>query len=405
MSILNVNKINPVGGGSTITITGIASVTGNIISSGTITGAHHGDGANLTSLPAANLTGSLPAISGANLTDIVTGVGTADSINTSGIITATHFSTSASTYDIDYLVVGGGGQGGDQHGGGGGAGGLKNSFRGEKSGGGLSAYMPIRTAKGVTYTITVGAGSGSSHPGTGQDGAGGSPSSIAGTGGFTTISVSGGGGGAGHHDGGAQAGNGGCGGGSGLTGSGGDGVLDEGFGGGDNPGSGYASFPQNGAGGGGAGGPGGNPAMNSRPTDNNYGAFGGEGVFSTITGTPTGYAGGGSGGSHAPHSPSSGTAHNGDPRAGHQINIGKRYGGADGAIGNGGGGANAPDNLGGGGGGSGGAGLACGGGGSGVVILRMATAMYSGTVTGSPTVTTDGPDTILKFTGSGTYVS
>ena len=30
MSILNVNKINPVGGGSTITITGIASVTGSL---------------------------------------------------------------------------------------------------------------------------------------------------------------------------------------------------------------------------------------------------------------------------------------------------------------------------------------------------------------------------------------
>ena len=30
MSILNVNKINPVGGGSTITIAGIASVTSNL---------------------------------------------------------------------------------------------------------------------------------------------------------------------------------------------------------------------------------------------------------------------------------------------------------------------------------------------------------------------------------------
>ena len=342
------------------------------------------------------------------LSFISAGVGTDSSINTSGIITATHFSTTENIYEIDYLVVAGGGQGGDQHGGGGGAGGLKNSFRGEKSGGGLSAYMPIRTAKGVTYTITVGAGSGNSHPGAGQDGAGGNPSSIAGTGGFTTISVSGGGGGAGHHDGGAQGGNGGCGGGSGLTGSGGDGVLNEGFGGGDNPGSGYASFPQNGGGGGGAGGPGGNPAMNSRPTDNNYGAFGGEGVFSTITGTPTGYAGGGSGGSHSPHYPNSGTAHNGDPRAGHQINIGKRYGGADGGLGNSqpaSSGSDAPANLGGGGGGSGQYNVHCGGGGSGVVILRMPTAYYTGTVTGSPTVTTDGSDTVVKFTGSGTYVS
>ena len=70
MSILNVNKINPVGGGSTVTIAGIASVTGNVTATGTITGEHHGNGANLTALPAANLTGTLPAISAANLTNL-----------------------------------------------------------------------------------------------------------------------------------------------------------------------------------------------------------------------------------------------------------------------------------------------------------------------------------------------
>ena len=80
MSILNVNKINPVGGGSTITISGIASVTGSITATD-ITAAHHGDGSNLTSLPAANLTGSLPAISAANLTNIPAG-------NLTGIITS-----------------------------------------------------------------------------------------------------------------------------------------------------------------------------------------------------------------------------------------------------------------------------------------------------------------------------
>ena len=42
-------------------------------------------------------------------------------------------------------------------------------------------------------------------------------------------------------------------------------------------------------------------------------------------------------------------------------------------------------------------------GGSGVVILKMATADYSSTVTGSPTVTTSGSDTIVKFTGTVTY--
>ena len=65
MSILNVNKINPVGGGSTITIAGIASVTSSVTAPSFV-----GSGANLTSLPAANLTGSLPAFSAANLTNI-----------------------------------------------------------------------------------------------------------------------------------------------------------------------------------------------------------------------------------------------------------------------------------------------------------------------------------------------
>ncbi len=80
MSILNVNKINPVGGASTITIAGIASVTGSITATD-ITAAHHGDGSNLTGLPAANLTGSLPAISAANLTNI-------PAANLTGIITS-----------------------------------------------------------------------------------------------------------------------------------------------------------------------------------------------------------------------------------------------------------------------------------------------------------------------------
>ena len=44
-------------------------------------------------------------------------------------------------------------------------------------------------------------------------------------------------------------------------------------------------------------------------------------------------------------------------------------------------------------------------GGSGVVILRVPTANYSGTTTGSPTVTTDGDYTVVKFTGTGTYTA
>ena len=42
-------------------------------------------------------------------------------------------------------------------------------------------------------------------------------------------------------------------------------------------------------------------------------------------------------------------------------------------------------------------------GGSGVVILSVPTVHYSGTTTGSPTVSTSGSNTIIKFTGSGSY--
>ena len=45
MSILNVNKINPVGGGSTVTIVGIASVTNNISVGNSVTATtYFGDG-------------------------------------------------------------------------------------------------------------------------------------------------------------------------------------------------------------------------------------------------------------------------------------------------------------------------------------------------------------------------
>jgi hypothetical protein len=35
----------------------------------------------------------------------------------------------------------------------------------------------------------------------------------------------------------------------------------------------------------------------------------------------------------------------------------------------------------------------------------MLTSKYSGTTTGSPTVSTNGSDTILTYTGSGTYTA
>ena len=44
-----------------------------------------------------------------------------------------------------------------------------------------------------------------------------------------------------------------------------------------------------------------------------------------------------------------------------------------------------------------------GAGGKGVVILSVPTASYSGTTSGSPTVTTSGSNTIMQFNGSGSY--
>ena len=46
-----------------------------------------------------------------------------------------------------------------------------------------------------------------------------------------------------------------------------------------------------------------------------------------------------------------------------------------------------------------------GDGGDGVVILKVPSALYSGIVTGSPTVSVSGSDRIIKFTSSGTYTA
>ena len=126
MSILNVNKINPVGGGSTITITGIASVTGSIsVASSVTAGSIHGNltgdvtgsGANLTSLPSAQLTGTiadarfpatLPAVSGANLTNVsASSLSGNPSINTTGIVTATAFVPTVGQLSHRNIIVNG----------------------------------------------------------------------------------------------------------------------------------------------------------------------------------------------------------------------------------------------------------------------------------------------------------
>ena len=76
-----------VGAGFTVDNSGV-SVTAGVGTFSSVRGTHHGDGANLTSLPAAQLTGTLPAITAANLTNIpaanIVGVCTAGLTRTGG---------------------------------------------------------------------------------------------------------------------------------------------------------------------------------------------------------------------------------------------------------------------------------------------------------------------------------
>lgn len=256
-------------------------------------------------------------------------------------------------YDAEYLVVaggGGGGKPGDNRSGGGGAGGLLTNYGG----------TAISFTGGVTYTVTVGAGGAG---GTSASGAQGANSVLSGSD-ITTITSIGGGGG-----GGQTPTTGGSGGGGGDTESGAAGTVGQGNAGGNGTPGGVAA----GGGGGGAGATGGNSSSST-------GGAGGNGLANSITGSSVTYAGGGGG-----------ICENGTGGSG---------GSGGGGAGTNGAGGDGTANLGGG----GGAGhTSAGDGGSGVVILRVATAKYSGTTTGSPTVTTDGSDKVIKFTASGSY--
>ena len=260
-----------------------------------------------------------------------------------------------------YLVVGGGGSGGED--GGGGAGGMLSNH----------GTSTINLYVGSTYTAVVGSGGPSAAQGTiGNDG---SDSTLSGFG-ISTITAFGGGYGGHSTNAGGAGGSGGGGGDQAGTSGGGSGTSGQGNDGG------YGANTPNygGGGGGGAGVAGGNGSGGA-------GGTGGDGLQNSITGTATYYAGGGRGA------------------------VGASGAGGSGSLGGGGSGGRdftAPgdgtDGLGGGGGG-GGYNTNRSTGGSGIVILRVPTAKYSGTTTGSPTVTTDGTDTIIKFTGNGTYTA
>jgi hypothetical protein len=330
--------------------TGVLSATG--ISITNALGVSSG-GTGLTSTPA---NGALDIGNGTGFTRTTLTAGTGISVtNASGSITIAN----TLIYSASYLVGAGGGGGcgtGAGGYGGGGAGGLITGTAG--------------LIVGTVYSITVGAGGAGG--GTGAVGTQGSSSifgslvtAVGGGGGSNGTGLSGGsGGGTGNQ---ANAG------GSGTSGQG------------NNGGAGYTDSATYGVGGGG----GGAGAVGTAATSAGGGA-GGVGFASSITGSSVTYAGGGGGG--------------GDPRA-------SKPAGAGGTGGGGAGGYNTNGTAGtvntsGGGGGAGASGAASGGtGGSGVVILSVPTANYTGTTTGSPTVTTSGSNTIMKFTASGSYTA
>jgi hypothetical protein len=291
---------------------------------------------------------------------------------TSGINEGTD-ALSPPPYSVDFLVIAGGGAGGESVtdelvAGGGGAGGFRTSTQ--------------NVGIGTVITITVGDG------GAVVDtlaGLSGSSSSISGSG-LTTITSAGGGGGAGSV--GTQAKSGGSGGGgaawSGTNNAGSGNTPSTSPSQGNNGGAGLS--PQIGAaGGGGAGAVGG-----SSSSPNTGGASGGNGTASSITGSSVTRAGGGAGGSYG--SGTVGTGGTGGGGNGGNTSTSATAGTAN----TGGGGGASGNNL-------GGIPQVAGAGGKGVVILSVPTASYSGTTTGSPTVTTSGANTILQFNGSGTY--
>jgi hypothetical protein len=132
-------------------------------------------------------------------------------------------------------------------------------------------------------------------------------------------------------------------------------------------------------------------STNSSERSGSNGGAGGAGTASSITGSSVTRAGGGGG--------------YGENRTGGTGGAGGAGGGGNGAASNGGGGGNGTANTGSGGGGGGIYSGKGGNGGAGVVILSVPTANYSGTTTGSPTVTTSGSNTIMTFTSSGSYTA
>jgi len=286
------------------------------------------------------------------------------------------------TVDIDFLVIAGGGGGGDRFNG--------DGTDATGGGGGAGGYRTSTQTANLATVITVTVGDGGAGSTSGTNGGTGSNSSISGSG-LTTITSNGGGGGGRDKVNGLNGGSGGGGGGETTT-SGGTGNTPS------------TSPSQGNDGGGGRGSPsfksGGGGGASGIGASGSDSGNGGTGTASSITGSSVERAGGGGGGGNAPTSSAGGTATGG----------GGAGAGATGSYS-----SNAvagTANTGGGGGGGGwinpsgaSSGARGASGGKGVVILSLPTAKYSGTSTGSPTVTTSGSNTILTFTGSGSYTT
>lgn len=337
--------------------------------------------------------GSLPTgLSLNSSTGAITGTPTsANTFNFTLAATNTYNQVTTRAFSIDvitqiifsYLVVAGGGAGGGYYNsGGGGAGGLLSGSN-------------ISVSPGASFTCTVGAGA----TGTQAFVLRGSNSSLSGTGFSTVTAIGGGGGGSYDYTGNVFASGQYVGGSGGQGGSGGGSsgyvITASYFAPGVYPGSAWLSAPRQGydgnvggqygaGGGGGAGGPG-------SKGGSSVGGNGGIGVQSSITGTATYYAGGGGGAAYSPGptvvTPGSGGLGGGGSGATYQP--GGPYSGNVNTGGGGGGASNYYPGTGTG-----------GSGGSGVVIIRT-TATATAT-TGSPTITTDGANTVYKFTQSGT---
>ena len=279
-------------------------------------------------------------------------------------------------YSIDFLVVAGGaGTAGNRQGGGGGGG-----FR--------TSTQTVNVGSVITVTVGAGGAGKTTADGSATSAQNGSDSSISGSG-LTTITSTGGGGGGtsaansgGSGGGGSNLGGGQFLGGSGNTPStspsqgnkGGDGASSY-FGGG------------SGAGGGGAG------AAGTNSPGGGGGSNGGNGSASSITGSSVTYAGGGGGGGNS----SGGTGGTGGGGNGAGGQPSTQVAGVSGTVNTGGGGGGGTDYS--------GTFVTQSSGGSGVVILSMLTTKYTGTTTGSPTVTTNGSYKVLTFTGSGSYTA